>query len=100
MGEREVRSPWSSTGSEARRGYSPGAYSNPGNGKARADGGHIAHNLGKGGHRPVSARAAIATRRSKAASAAHTIREISRSAEHQPRLVRSTKDAGYAARRR
>jgi hypothetical protein len=56
MGEREVKSPWSSTGNEARRGYSPGAYSNPSNGKARADGGHIAHNLGKGGHRPVSAR--------------------------------------------
>jgi hypothetical protein len=53
---REVKSPWSSDGNEPRRGYSPGAYSSPSNGKARADGGHIAHNLGKGGHRPVSAK--------------------------------------------
>ena len=56
MGEREVRSPWSSTGNEARRGYSPGAYSNPSNGKARADGGHIAGHLGKAASQPASAR--------------------------------------------
>jgi hypothetical protein len=52
MGEREVRSPWNTTGNEPMRGYSPGSRSSP----SRAVGGHIAHNLGKGGHRPVSAK--------------------------------------------
>jgi hypothetical protein len=52
---REVRSPWSSDGNEPRRGESPGAYSSPSN-AARADGGHIARVLGRGGYGPVSQR--------------------------------------------
>ena len=45
---REVRSPWSSTGNEPRRGESPGAYSNPSNGRTRSDGGHAVRSPGKG----------------------------------------------------
>ena len=45
---KEVRSSWSSDGKEPRRGYSPGAYSSPSNGKARADGGHAVRSPGKG----------------------------------------------------
>jgi hypothetical protein len=45
----EVRSPWNSTGNEARRGESPGAYSSPSNARTRADGGHIAPHVGKAG---------------------------------------------------
>jgi hypothetical protein len=54
---REVRSPWSLDRDDPhpRRAESPGSRSSPSN-AARADGGHIANNLGKGGHRPVSAR--------------------------------------------
>ncbi|HEY1864413.1 MAG TPA: hypothetical protein VGG77_12170 [Roseiarcus sp.] len=53
---REVRSPNSLERDQhhPQRVVSPGAYSNPGN--AHADWGHVAHNLGKGGHRPASAR--------------------------------------------
>ena len=40
--------------SSSSRRTSPGSRSSPSN--ARADWGHVAHNLGKGGHRPVSAR--------------------------------------------
>jgi hypothetical protein len=51
---REVRSPWS----RERSGPSPERRvgTSPWSSNARADWGHVAHNLGKGGHRPVSAR--------------------------------------------
>jgi hypothetical protein len=52
MGEREVRSPWNTTGNEPMRGYSPGSRSSPSN--ARADG-HINPRAGKG-WTPVSRR--------------------------------------------
>ena len=45
---KEVRGAFNSDGNEARRGYSPGAYSSPSNGKARADGGHAVRSPGKG----------------------------------------------------
>jgi hypothetical protein len=51
---KEVRGAFNSTGNEERRGYSPGAYSSPSNGKAREDGGHIARHLGRGGFGPAS----------------------------------------------
>jgi hypothetical protein len=53
---KEVRGAFNSDGNEARRGYSPGAYSSPSNGKVRADGGHIARHLGRGGYGPASQR--------------------------------------------
>jgi hypothetical protein len=43
---REVRSPWSSNGSEPRRGESPGAYAQRAD--RRADSGHVAPSPGKG----------------------------------------------------
>jgi hypothetical protein len=51
---REVRSPNNTSQDHPRRAESPGSRSSPSN--ARADWGHVAHNLGKGGHRPASAR--------------------------------------------
>jgi hypothetical protein len=56
MGTTTVNSPWNATGNEPQRGVSPGAYSNPSNPRQRADGGHIAHIIGAGGHKPVSAK--------------------------------------------
>ena len=57
MGEREARSPNSLSRDQfhPRRAYSSGSRNSPSN-APRADWGHVAHNLGKGGHRPVSAR--------------------------------------------
>ena len=56
MGITETRSPWSREKGQPhpRLAESPGSRSNPSN--ARADWGHAAHNIGKGGPRPVSAR--------------------------------------------
>jgi hypothetical protein len=53
---KEVRSPNSLTRDQfqPQRGISPGSRSSPSN--ARADWGHAAHNIGKGGPRPASAR--------------------------------------------
>jgi hypothetical protein len=58
MGISEVRSPNNSTRDmpNAQRGISPGAYSNPSNSRQRADGGHLAHNVGKAGSMPAARR--------------------------------------------
>jgi hypothetical protein len=54
---KEVRSPHNATRDQyhPQRGISPGAYSSPSN-AARSDGGHLAHNIGKGGSMPAARR--------------------------------------------
>jgi hypothetical protein len=71
MGETTVRSPWNTTGTEPMRGHSPGAYSNPGNQRARADSGHLVRSPGKGGG-PASV-----SRRDNATSAATPVQGAS-----------------------
>jgi hypothetical protein len=52
-----VRSPWSREKGEPhpRLAESPGSRSSPSN-AARSDGGHLAHNIGKGGSMPAARR--------------------------------------------
>ena len=76
MGESEVRSPNSLAIDQyhPRRGESPGSKSSPSN--ARVDGGHVAHDIGKGGPRPASAARREATSPWLAGGARLTIRAI------------------------
>jgi len=62
MSMKEIRSPWSREKGEAhpRLAESPGSRSSPSN-TARADGQHLVHTVGKGGHMPAARRDATPT---------------------------------------